>query len=170
MSLQCKQWKDWSTKHQEPVTKLSGFKSCLLVIISVLVTEGTSRKLWLPSLGESNLGHMRCHCCYRWQPCHQRCWPSSGRVIWFVITTAWGEFLSLRRMLIDWLSHSSLDSKFTLVCVPVGSLDQDIVKTHTKMPTGDGYKVKAAVPGFYPIFSCLGSPSVQSMLFSKSSF
>lgn len=39
--------------------------------------------------------------------------------------------------------------------VPVGSLDQDIVKTHTKMPTEDGYKVKAAVPGFYPIFSAL---------------
>lgn len=66
--------------------------------------------------------------------------------------------------------ESFLDSKVTQLWVPGGSLDQDIVKTHTKMPTGDGYKVKAAVPGFYPIFSCLGSPSVQSMLFSKSSF
>lgn len=58
----------------------------------------------------------------------------------------------------------------TQVPVPVGSLEQVIVKTHTEMPTGDRCKVKTAVPGFYPIFSCLGSPSEQSMLFSESSF
>lgn len=54
--------------------------------------------------------------------------------------------------------------------MPVGSLEQVIVKAHTRMPSGDGCKMKAVVPGFYPIFSCLVSPSEQSMLFSKSSF
>lgn len=105
MSLRCKQWKDWSSKYQEPVTKLSGFKSCPPVIISVLVAEGTSRKLWLPSLGGSNLGHMRCHCCYRWQPCHQRCLPSSGGWygLWWSLLLAGSFCLSEGCLLIDWV-------------------------------------------------------------------
>lgn len=51
--------------------------------------------------------------------------------------------------------ESFLDSTVTQVWVPVGSLNQDIVKTHTKMPTGDGYKVKAAGQAFILFLAAL---------------
>lgn len=102
MTFRFKQWKDWSNEHKVPITKLSGFKSFLLVIISVLVAQGTSRKLWMLSLKGSNLFPMRRSLLLQVATMPSKMLALIWAGVWFVIVIPdWKKFLSLRKMLID---------------------------------------------------------------------